>query len=173
MDRFAPRRGGLCTYLAAMTRLLDHGGMVDAGTFAAHGRPEGTPQHVREALWVFSGWVPVAAIADCVALTSHAAAEIMRNVPRVFEVRTAGGGCWTRGANDHDWYLVCLNRCIDTQRGVDVVLDEYAQDPDKYGNVAAAPEGRRSAPSRNVEDGAGRGSAGVVLVDLAPERDGL
>lgn len=34
-----------------MARLLGHGGEVDAGSFAAHRHPAGTPQHVREALW--------------------------------------------------------------------------------------------------------------------------
>lgn len=64
-----------------MVPVAVHGGVVDVGSYAAHRHPAGTPQHVREALWAFSGWVPVAAVVECVALTTHAAAEIMRKVP--------------------------------------------------------------------------------------------
>lgn len=93
--------------------------------------------------------------------------------PRDPWLRQPRRGTWAWGANDHDWHLVCLRHCAVNPRGVDAVLDGYAAGPDKYGDISPAPEGRLSAPSRNAADSAGRGRVVVVLVDLAPEQDGL
>lgn len=67
--------------------------LVDAGWIISAGnrpRPNGAPINVRPALWAFSVWVPLTAVADCAARAPHTCQSFMGGSLCVFESRLAG-----------------------------------------------------------------------------------